>query len=116
MPAASNGPQSDVANGHANENGNGSGHAGTNGSSRYSTSPYAVRNAQKPSPMNWQRYSPFKPINLPDRTWQTKVITKAPRWCAVDLRDGNQALIDPMSPEKKRRMFKLLVDMGYKEI
>ena len=56
------------------------------------------------------------PIDLPDRTWPSKVITKAPQWCAVDLRDGNQALIDPMTPARKRRMFDLLVAMGYKEI
>src|SRR4026207_1025138 len=65
------------------------------------------------------RYLPFSEqirVALPDRTWPDKVITKAPRWCAVDLRDGNQALIDPMSPERKRRMFNLLVQMGYKEI
>jgi len=55
-------------------------------------------------------------ISLPDRTWPDKVATVAPGWCAVDLRDGNQALIDPMSPERKRRMFDLLVRMGYKEI
>jgi 2-isopropylmalate synthase len=55
-------------------------------------------------------------VDLPDRTWPTKRITKAPRWCAVDLRDGNQALIDPMSPERKLKMFQLLVRMGYKEI
>ena len=55
-------------------------------------------------------------VDLPDRTWPTQVITKAPRWCAVDLRDGNQALIDPMNPERKMRMFELLVQMGYKEI
>src|SRR4051812_9040252 len=65
------------------------------------------------------RYLPFSEqirVDLPDRTWPTKRITKAPQWCAVDLRDGNQALIDPMSPERKRRMFELLVGMGYKEI
>jgi 2-isopropylmalate synthase len=77
---------------------------------------YDVRNAQKPSPMAWQRYRPFEPVALADRTWPSQVITKAPRWCAVDLRDGNQALIDPMTPARKLRMFKLLVDMGYKEI
>ena len=66
--------------------------------------------------MAWPRYSPFTPIALPDRTWPERVITAAPRWCAVDLRDGNQALIDPMTPARKMRMFKLLVDMGYKEI
>ena len=57
-----------------------------------------------------------EPIRLPDRTWPDRVITHAPLWCAVDLRDGNQALIDPMSPARKRRMFELLVRMGYKEI
>ncbi len=77
---------------------------------------YDVRNAQKPSPMAWRRHSPFTPLVLPDRTWPSKVITEAPRWCAVDLRDGNQALIDPMTPARKLRMFQLLVDMGYKEI
>ena len=77
---------------------------------------YAERTAQKPSPMAWQRYSTFTPIALPDRTWPGKVITEAPRWCAVDLRDGNQALIDPMTPDRKKRMFELLVRMGYKEI
>jgi 2-isopropylmalate synthase len=65
------------------------------------------------------RYRPFREqfhVDLPDRTWPTRTITKAPQWAAVDLRDGNQALIDPMSPERKRRMFDLLVRMGYKEI
>jgi 2-isopropylmalate synthase len=65
------------------------------------------------------RYKPFHEqikVNLPDRTWPNNRITKAPRWCAVDLRDGNQALIDPMSPERKLKMFQLLVRMGYKEI
>ncbi len=71
---------------------------------------------QQPSGMPAHRYAPFRPVELPDRTWPGKVITQAPRWCAVDLRDGNQALIDPMSPERKRRMFELLVRMGYKEI
>jgi len=77
---------------------------------------YDVRNAQLPSPMAWRRYSPFTPVDLPDRTWPNRVITKAPRWCAVDLRDGNQALIDPMTPARKMRMFQQLVSMGYKEI
>jgi 2-isopropylmalate synthase len=77
---------------------------------------YLARTAQQPSTMPWQRYQPFTPIDLPDRTWPTKVIDAAPRWCAVDLRDGNQALIDPMTPQRKLRMFQLLVDMGYKEI
>lgn len=65
------------------------------------------------------RYRPYHEafaVELPDRTWPTKRITTAPRWCAVDLRDGNQALIDPMSPERKRVMFDRLVSMGYKEI
>ncbi|WP_051366329.1 2-isopropylmalate synthase [Hamadaea tsunoensis] len=69
--------------------------------------------------MPFQRYQPFHQqiaIDLPDRQWPTRRIEQAPRWCAVDLRDGNQALIDPMSPERKRRMFELLVRMGYKEI
>ena len=77
---------------------------------------YEERNSQKTASMPAHRYTPFTPINLPDRTWPGKVITQAPRWCAVDLRDGNQALIDPMTPERKRRMFELLVSMGYKEI
>jgi len=65
------------------------------------------------------KYRPYHEslgIDLPDRTWPSKRIEKAPIWCAVDLRDGNQALIDPMSPERKRIMFDLLVKMGYKEI
>ncbi|WP_040772992.1 2-isopropylmalate synthase [Nocardia pneumoniae] len=77
-------------------------------------------NKQKNSSMPTFRYRPFaeevEPISLPDRTWPEKVIDRAPGWCAVDLRDGNQALIDPMSPARKRRMFDLLVRMGYKEI
>ncbi|QIK62088.1 2-isopropylmalate synthase [Leucobacter viscericola] len=78
-----------------------------------------MKNTQQPSGMPIHRYRPFHEIinvELPDRTWPTKRIEKAPRWCAVDLRDGNQALIDPMSPERKRIMFDLLVKMGYKEI
>ncbi|WP_420123703.1 2-isopropylmalate synthase, partial [Nakamurella sp.] len=76
----------------------------------------AAYNRQRPSSMPYARYTPFAPIDLPDRTWPSKVITKAPQWCAVDLRDGNQALIDPMTPARKRRMFNLLVQMGFKEI
>ena len=78
-----------------------------------------MKNNQKPSAMPIHRYKPFHDqikVDLPDRTWPSKRITKAPRWCAVDLRDGNQALIDPMSPERKLKMFQLLVRMGYKEI
>ncbi len=74
---------------------------------------------QVASTMPVHRYQPYHQVfdvDLPDRAWPTRVTTTAPRWCAVDLRDGNQALIDPMSPERKRRMFMLLVQMGYKEI
>ncbi len=77
---------------------------------------YDERNAQQPSGMPFERYSTFTPIGLTNRTWPDHVIDHAPRWCAVDLRDGNQALIDPMSPARKRRMFELLVSMGFKEI
>src|SRR5207248_8130127 len=70
----------------------------------------------KPSGMPCHRYVPFPPVDLPDRTWPGKTITAAPRWLSTDLRDGNQALIDPMSPSRKRAMFALLVKMGYKEI
>jgi 2-isopropylmalate synthase len=66
--------------------------------------------------MPCHRYTPFKPVDLPDRTWPNQVMTKAPRWLSTDLRDGNQALIDPMSPTRKRAMFDLLVKLGYKEI
>ncbi|MGX7823498.1 2-isopropylmalate synthase [Actinokineospora sp. 24-640] len=77
-------------------------------------------NRQRGSAMPYHRYKPFhelvEPVTLADRTWPSKRIERAPLWCAVDLRDGNQALIDPMSPARKRRMFDLLVRMGYKEI
>lgn len=78
-----------------------------------------MENTQRPSGMPIHKYRPFHEqirVELPDRTWPDRRITAAPRWCAVDLRDGNQALIDPMSPERKRIMFDLLVGMGYKEI
>ncbi len=78
-----------------------------------------MKNTQKPSSMPVHRYRSYSDqfrVEMPDRTWPDKRITEAPRWCAVDLRDGNQALIDPMSPERKRIMFDLLVRMGYKEI
>ena len=81
-----------------------------------SPTPPHERNPQQPSGMPHHRYEPFLPLDLTDRTWPTKRMTKAPRWCAVDLRDGNQALIDPMSPSRKKEMFQLLVKMGYKEI
>ncbi|HEV2934587.1 MAG TPA: 2-isopropylmalate synthase [Streptosporangiaceae bacterium] len=71
---------------------------------------------QQPSGMPCHRYTPFRPVDLPDRTWPGRSITKAPRWLSTDLRDGNQALIDPMSPARKHEMFDLLVRMGYKEI
>jgi len=81
-----------------------------------SASQYHTASPQRPSSMPIGKYAPFAPIDLPDRTWPAAVITAAPRWCAVDLRDGNQALIDPMSPARKLKMFELLVAMGYKEI
>lgn len=67
----------------------------------------------KPS---FEKYIPFKQIDLPDRTWPNKTITKAPIWCSVDLRDGNQALIDPMNLQEKLEFFHALCDMGFKEI
>ena len=78
-----------------------------------------MKNNQQSSGMPIGKYRPFDDVittKLADRTWPDKVLTTAPRWCAVDLRDGNQALIDPMNAERKLRMFQLLVDMGYKEI
>jgi 2-isopropylmalate synthase len=69
-----------------------------------------------PKPMPFEKYRPFVPVVLTDRTWPDKMIDEAPLWCSVDLRDGNQALIDPMDPERKRRMFEVLVGMGFKEI
>jgi 2-isopropylmalate synthase len=67
-------------------------------------------------PMPYDRYRPYQAIALPDRTWPSRTLTAAPLWCAVDLRDGNQALIDPMDPARKRRMFDALVEAGFKEI
>ncbi|MGQ1840009.1 2-isopropylmalate synthase [Kocuria turfanensis] len=78
-----------------------------------------MRNRQQPSGMPIHKYVPYQqqfPFDMSDRTWPDQVITEAPRWCAVDLRDGNQALIDPMNSDRKLRMFELLVRMGYKEI
>ncbi len=69
-----------------------------------------------PEKMPFEKYAPFVPITLTDRTWPNVVIDQAPRWCSVDLRDGNQALIDPMDPTRKMRMFQELVKMGFKEI
>ncbi len=71
---------------------------------------------QQPSGMPVHKYGPYEAVDIPDRTWPDNRITKAPRWLSTDLRDGNQALIDPMSPARKREMFDLLVTMGYKEI
>ena len=68
------------------------------------------------SAMPIHKYRPFAPINLPDRRWPSRVIDQAPQWCSVDLRDGNQALVEPMGPDRKRRMFDLLVQLGFKEI
>ncbi len=77
-------------------------------------------NPQRGTSMPVHRYRPWydvvENIDVPDRTWPDKRIDRAPLWCAVDLRDGNQALIDPMSPARKRKFFDLLVRMGYKEI
>jgi len=69
-----------------------------------------------PKKMPFERYRPYPPVDLPDRTWPNRVVTRAPRWVSVDLRDGNQALIDPMDPGRKRKMFDKLVAMGFKEI
>ena len=66
------------------------------------------------SPTN--KYKSFKPINIKDRNWPNQVISGSPDWCSVDLRDGNQALIEPMGAERKDRMFKLLCDIGFKQI
>ena len=82
-------------------------------------SDYYTGGEQTASTMPIHKYRPFHEqftVDMPDRTWPTKRIDKAPRWCAVDLRDGNQALIEPMNPERKMRLFELLVRMGYKEI
>jgi 2-isopropylmalate synthase len=71
---------------------------------------------QRPSGMPCHRYRAFPVVNLPDRTWPSRTITAAPRWLSTDLRDGNQALIDPMNAARKQAMFDLLIRMGYKEI
>src|SRR6201992_2846599 len=68
------------------------------------------------STMPISKYRAYAPVVLPDRRWPSNVITKAPIWCSVDLRDGNQALIEPMGVDRKNRMFDLLVAMGFKEI
>ncbi|MFE4250830.1 2-isopropylmalate synthase [Streptomyces sp. NPDC056910] len=73
-------------------------------------------NFQRPTSMPVHKYGQYEQVDIPDRTWPGKRVTAAPRWLSTDLRDGNQALIDPMSPARKREMFDLLVRMGYKEI
>src|SRR3712207_620440 len=75
-----------------------------------------MANRQQPTSMPIHKYGRYEQGDIPDRTWPDQRITAAPRWLSTDLRDGNQALIDPMSPERKRRMFDQLVKMGYKEI
>ena len=75
-----------------------------------------MKDNQQPSPMAYAKYVATVPVDLPDRTWPDRRLTKAPRWCSVDLRDGNQALIDPMDLERKNAMFVQLVEMGFKEI
>lgn len=72
--------------------------------------------ANIPASFNHRKYRPYAPIQKSDRRWPDQVITAAPLWCSVDLRDGNQALIEPMTPDQKLEMFKLLVDVGFKEI
>ncbi|MFE9849581.1 2-isopropylmalate synthase [Streptomyces sp. NPDC005576] len=74
------------------------------------------RGVQRPGPMNMHKYRPYTPIGLPDRTWPDRRAEHAPLWCSVDLRDGNQALADPMDVGRKRRMFDLLTGIGFKEI
>ncbi|MFC3578031.1 2-isopropylmalate synthase [Streptomyces yaanensis] len=75
-----------------------------------------MANRQQPTSMPIHKYRPYDQVDIPDRTWPNQRITQAPRWLSTDLRDGNQALIDPMSPVRKREMFDLLVKLGYKEI
>jgi 2-isopropylmalate synthase len=76
----------------------------------------ATTGGQRPSGMPCHRYRPFPAVDLPDRQWPSRTVTTAPRWLSTDLRDGNQALIDPMNAARKQAMFSLLVKMGYKEI
>ena len=76
----------------------------------------ADHHGQKGMPLASRKYQPYPQINLPDRQWPSKVISKAPVWCSVDLRDGNQSLVNPMGHDRKARMFQLLLEMGFKEI
>lgn len=68
------------------------------------------------TPFNHRKYKPFQPVRLLDRNWPNRVIERAPRWCSVDLRDGNQALIEPMNPKQKRQLYQQLLAVGFKEI
>src|ERR1700678_3177933 len=70
--------------------------------------------SMQPAPVS--KYAPFPPVQLPDRQWPNRTLTRAPIWCSVDLRDGNQALAQPMSVEEKIEFFELLVRIGFKEI
>jgi 2-isopropylmalate synthase len=74
------------------------------------------RENASPRKMPFHKYKAFEPISLPDRTWPNKTITVAPRWCSVDLRDGNQALVEPMTPAEKQKLYDLLLELGFKEI
>ena len=65
--------------------------------------------------MPYWKYRPYPTVDLPDRTWPNRVVDRAPIWCSTDLRDGNQALVNPMDPARKRRLFALLVELGFKE-
>src|SRR5256886_10520486 len=71
---------------------------------------------QQPSGMPCHRYTPFQPVDLPDRAWPAQSITEAPRWLSPDLADGNQALIAPLSPGRKHQTVELLARLGYKQI
>jgi 2-isopropylmalate synthase len=75
-----------------------------------------VRPGNKAGSMPFQKYSPFRPVALPERQWPSRVLDRPPRWCSVDLRDGNQALVDPMNVTEKLRLFELLVEIGFNEI
>ena len=87
--------------------------AGTDRVNTMSSQPTSGRAA---GAMPFDKYNAFKAIELPDRQWPSKVLTQAPRWCSVDLRDGNQALIDPMSVDEKMRLWDLLLEIGFAEI
>ena len=67
-------------------------------------------------PMPYRKYRPYETVDLPDRTWPDAVLDRAPIWCSTDLRDGNQALVNPMDAARKRRFFDLLLELGFKEI